>query len=368
MAANMRHTRQAGFTLVEILIALSLATALTLTMFAAITPWINMKHKIDTEHRMGELKDAVATAYRNYAMQVDSQTSTSAVLAIGADPTNPINSTTVTVSTSQQAGGSPLNTCGPNAQANMLLTPYLVDSPAHGIQDGYSQNICIFISDALAQTIEGVTLYYRVIALVSSGQDGRLDAGTGFKADTGVLTLAADGDDVGVLVSGFPIEYALYKETKTRLDRVAEMYSSFFTARFQGNVARDYSIDYFTQCPTALTGTPACAAYDTVGTDTPPPILPTATDGVWASVGNVLAPALGLGPEEQNSAWEINSNFEVANTALTNAADQIFKVQVQTPTLKSVNLPPYTALLRAQIPTPVDVGTSYALKVVSGTY
>jgi hypothetical protein len=223
-------------------------------------------------------------------------------------------------------------------------------------------------------SVEGTLLYYRVIALVSSGQDGRLDSGTAFDPTSGTLTLG--GDDVGVLVSGFPIEYALYKETTARLDRLADMYSSFFTSRFQGNYARDYSIDYFVGCLTAnlvtLNGVTTCSQpydYDAVA------ILPTGTAGSWETVTTALAQALGLGPEEETSAWDLPAagsatanSFMVANQALTNASDQIFNVQVQDPSVKSVNLPPYTALLRAQIPTPSDLAPSYVLKVVSGTY
>jgi len=350
------------------LIALAIGTALTLSMFAAITPWINYKHKIDTEHRMSELKDAVTTAYRNYAMQVDTQISTAAVLAVGPDAATPITSTTPLINGTQTA-------CGPNAQAAVSLLPYLSNMSLNGIVDGYAQNICIYISKPMAPVnVEGTALYYRVVALVSSGQDGRLDTGTSFNATTGALTLG--GDDVGILVSGFPIEYALYKESKARLDRLADMYSSFFTSRFQGNYARDYSIDYFVGCLTAnqvtLNGVTTCSLpydYDSVA------VLPTGTLGSWETVTATLAPALGLGPEEETSAWDLPSggsatanSFMVANQALSNAADETFGVQVQDPTVKSVNLPPYTALLRAQIPTPSDLTPSYVLKVVSGTY
>jgi prepilin-type N-terminal cleavage/methylation domain-containing protein len=371
MAANRKRPLQAGFTLIEILIALAIGTALTLSMFAAITPWINYKHKIDTEHRMAELKDAVTTAYRNYAMQVDTQVSTAAVLAVGPDAATPITSSPPLINGTQTA-------CGPNVQAAISLLPYLSNMSLGGIQDGYAQNICIYISMPLAPVnVEGTSIYYRVVALVSSGQDGRLDPGTGFNPTTGALTLG--GDDVGVLVSGFPIEYALYKESKARLDRLADMYSSFFTSRFQGNYARDYSVDYFVGCATSsstgtlvtLNNVTTCSQpydYDSVA------ILPTGTASSWETVVATLAPALGLGPEEETSAWDLPAtgsananNFMVANQAL-GAADQTFGVQVQDPSVKSVNLPPYTALLRAQIPTPSDFAVSYVLKVVSGTY
>ena len=372
MAVNRKRSLQAGFTLIEILIALAIGTALTLSMFAAITPWINYKHKIDTEHRMAELKDAVTTAYRNYAMQVDTQVSTAAVFAVGPDASSPITSTAPLINGTQTA-------CGPNVQAAVSLLPYLSNMSLNGIQDGYAQNICIYISMPLAPVnVEGTSIYYRVIALVSSGQDGRLDTGTGFNPSTGALTLG--GDDTGILVSGFPIEYALYKESKARLDRLADMYSSFFTSRFQGNSARDYSLDYFVGCATGgsqtgtqvtLNGVTTCSQpydYDSVAT------LPTGTGGSWETVTAALAPALGLGPEEETSAWDLPASgpatansFMVANQAL-GAADQTFGVQVQDPSVKSVNLPPYTALLRVQIPTPSDFPQSYVLKVVSGTY
>jgi hypothetical protein len=178
------------------------------------------------------------------------------------------------------------------------------------------------------------------------------------------------------LINGYQIQYQLYLDTKTRMDRLADLYSSYFTARFQGYPARDYSLDYFAGC----------------GNYTPPqsnPTLPCLFDPVaggsallsnytWADVGGTagaLEAALGLGPEEEFSAWYDNNNapltsIQVANQQLS-GSDIIYNVQPQEPAIKAANganLPPYTALLRVPLPVPSDKGPLYLLKVVTGTY
>ena len=83
-----------------------------------------------------------------------------------------------------------------------------------------------------------------------------------------------------------------------------------------------------------------------------------------------LAPALGIGPQEWVSAWDNTTlnTIQVANQQLTDTSDGSgISVQVLDSS-KSVNLPPYTALLRTQLPSPSDQSAVYSIKVVPGTY
>ena len=357
--------RAAGFTLIEILIALALVTTMTIALYSALAPWIAAKQKQDTEHRLALVTDAVQAAYRDYAMQVDSLGSTVAELAI--DHSNAITLASSTITATGGANGQSF--CAENANAATLLAPYLADSPVRGLRDGQQHNFCFFVSVPQSKTVEGVKLWYRVVAVVSTGSDGKFDSDplTIFDPQTGTLTLAANGDDIGTVVSGYPIQYALYQETKARMNRVADLYAAYFTARFQGNPARDYSIDYFSTCAAPVSGSCASVFYDTAGSGE---TLAQPTGGAWLDVKTALAPALGIGPQEWVSAWDNTTlnTIQVANQQLTDTSDGSgISVQVLDSS-KSVNLPPYTALLRTQLPSPSDQSAVYSIKVVPGTY
>jgi prepilin-type N-terminal cleavage/methylation domain-containing protein len=338
---NRNSRRAAGFTLIEILVALALVTGLTLLMFQTLAPWLNLRQKIDTERRLDQIKSAIVTTYRTNAMGIEARSDATLQLSVGG--------ATQLVTPSPIIGSDPNRSCDQNPQAALALGLFLTDDPQRSLNDGSKQPLCLHISARQTQVREGVTLHYHVIAVVAQGNDGRLGSGTVFDAATGRLTVDPASDDSGILVNGFAIQHELYLETRRRIDRVASLYGSYFTARYLGNPARDYSIDYFVG---------AAAPYDAdAGVNGPLP-----TGALWQPVSTHLA-ALGLGPEEQTSVYESANLIEVANQKLDAGQLTAGTPQVQEPATKGIALPPYTALLRTALP-----GGTHLIRVVPGNY
>lgn len=339
-----QRTREGGFTLVEILVALALVTGLTLMMFHAVAPWMNLRQKIETERRLEQVQNALATAYRVNAMQVEGQAG--AVLRLThAGTTRDVLPSILT----GEPGGQQ---CEPNELVAEALAPYVTDDANRSFTDGAKMPLCLFISTRTSQVREGVVLYYHVAAIVAVGSDGVLGATTSL-SDDGVLKIDPNSDDIGVVVNGFTIQYDLYQETRRRIERVADIYGAYFTARYLGNPARDYSIDYFV-------ASDAETYYDVAAAGSGPQ----PTGSMWVPVSTALA-SLGLGPDEHMSAYESSNEIEVANQALDPSL-VIGGVQVQEPATKAgLALPPYTALLRTRLPGPSD---TYLLRVVPGNY
>ena len=341
---NSLRSRSGGFTLVEILVALALVTGLTLMMFQAVSPWMSLRQKIETERRLDQVRSALETAYSVNAMQIEGQSG--AVLRLThAGTTRDVVASTLT-------GASGSRRCDPNQVAAEALAPYVADDVNRSLTDGSKAPLCLFITSRTSQDREGVPIYYHVAAIVALGNDGVLGATTALGSD-GVLTIHPGSDDLGVVVNGFTVQYDLYKETRRRVERVADLYGSYFTARYLGNPARDYSIDYFV-------ASNAQTYYDGAAAGTGPQ----PTGSMWMPVSQALA-NLGLGPDEKVSAYESSNAIEVANQAL-DSAHIIAGVQVQEPATKAgLALPPYTALLRARLPGPSN---TYLLRVVPGNY
>ena len=72
-ASRNLRSRAGGFTLIEILVALALVTGLTLMMFQAVAPWMNLRQKTETERRLEQVQSALEMAYRVNAMQIEGQ-------------------------------------------------------------------------------------------------------------------------------------------------------------------------------------------------------------------------------------------------------------------------------------------------------
>lgn len=335
-------SKSAGFTLVEILIGLALVTILTMMMFQAVSPWMNLRQKIETERRLEDVKDAIEMAYRVNAMDIESRSTADLRITTGGIPA------TVAPSTETNVAGE--RRCDAHLTAPSALAPYLKDDANRSLTDGSRQPLCLFITPRLSQTREGVTIYYHVAAVVSPGNDGVISPTTNLNATTGVLTIGAGSDDIGVVINGFGIQYELFKDTQRRIERVADVYGAYFTARYLGNPSRDYSTDYFVAAAAPFDSNPGAAALPTGAT--------------WMTVNSRLL-NLGLGPNEQVTPYESSNDIEIANQKLDDA-QVIFGVQVQEPATKSgLALPPYTALLRARLPGPDG---TYLLRVVPGNY
>jgi prepilin-type N-terminal cleavage/methylation domain-containing protein len=327
---------QRGFSLIEILITMALVSVLSVIALNALTPWLTFKQALDTDRKLQDLRQGLQAAYDANAMTVDVNTSNTAVLLGGAGTTGLSHDTAA-------AGAS----CNSQADALSSMSNFLTESGEVAARDGFASPVCFFITPRLQRDVEGVRIYYHTIAIVSTGQDGVLDGGTSFSQTTGQLTLG--GDDRGVVINGYSLEYAKYRDTLDRMNRIAALYENYFTTRFANTADRDVTRNYF---------------YNGSGTNGDANGTISATSGWTATLGMFGTP-LGVGRSEATSAFESNNAIEVANNT------ESVTVRGQTTTVRSPAslgtgaTPPYTAILRARLPGPAD---SYVVRVVVGNY
>lgn len=313
-------TRQRGFTLVEALVALALITVISLIVIGALTPWLGLKQKVDTERKLQDLKQGLTAYYDDNAMAIEAQGSG----LLGPFVTSAVN-----------AEGS----CVEQQAAFSAAASKFSEAPQQIMKDGYANPWCILVSPPFSAMRDGTLLWYRNIAVVSTGRDGRIDVGTGLDAQG---NLRNNGDDVGVIVSGYDIQANKLKEARRRMSRIADMYETYFTTRFIAYADRDISRYYFS------------TAYDTSGN------VPS-TNGAWQPASTTLA-SLGVAGVDAVSPWESANAIEVGNHN-----EQVSGLQVKSPATTGTGNLPFTALLRTRLPAPAGQAL-YATQVVVGNY
>lgn len=305
---------QAGFTMVEIVAALAVVSVISLTLMGALGPWMNLKQKLDTDRRMQDLKNGITAVYESDAMAIEAQPGYNFKLFVN-------------------------NGCADQLAAYQNIGSRFSESAEQISRDGYGTPWCVVSGNILSTVKDGVTLYYRNISFISLGANGVLDAGSYGKGD-GTVVLA--GDDRAITISGLAIQTEKLKETLRRLNRVGQMYETYFTTRYLGNFSRDISIYYFS------------SSYDASG------LVPN-TGGGWADVSTALA-GIGVSSTDSVTPWEIDNKIQVGNQSETQSGNS-----VRSPATTGTGTLPYTALLRARVPSPTGA-PSYAVQAVIGNY
>jgi hypothetical protein len=190
------------------------------------------------------------------------------------------------------------------------------------------------ISGPLRELRDGVPLWFRSVAAVSTGPDGALDPATVMAAD-GSVTLG--GDDLATVVNGREIQAVKLKETLRRLNRVAQFYETYFTARYLSYPDRDITRYYFRDGAVVSTGTG------------------------WMPASSLLG-AVGIGGSETFTPWESSNTIQI-----NNHSGSVGGVTVRSLATSGTGVLPYTALLRARVPAPAGA-TEYAIQVAVGNY
>lgn len=318
MAIKSRQASR-GFTLPEVLITMALIAVISLVVMGSLEPWIGFKQKLDTERRLQDVKNGLSSVYDGNAMAVESQAANRFMDFITSTPV---------------AGPDGAIRCESQVAAFQKHTEVFSESPSQVSQDGYANPWCFMISAPLSETRDGVPLWYRNVAVVSTGANGSLEAGTQMAADG---TLTVDGDDLAVTITGREIQAAKLRETLRRLNRVAQFYESYFTARYLSYADRDITRYYFADGPVVSTA------------------------DAWTPSRLLLAP-VGLGGAETVTPWEARNDIEVNNFNQT-----INGVTVRSPATSGTGVLPYTALLRARVPAPSGVD-AFAVQTAVGNY
>lgn len=223
----LRNQNQLGFTLLEMMLAIGLASLLIVLISNAMASSLTFYSKIETDSRLKDLRTALTTAYNDNAMTVDSNTS--AVFTTSAGTLSPLAPTVN-------------NLCLGTTTTFLAIARYLSTSASDIWHDGFGRGFCIYVTPRQTATVNGVNFNYHALAIVSAGVDGAMDPSTTLSA-VGELTLG--GDDKGILIDGRSLMWDKVSQTWLALNRTADAYQTYFSTRYLANTTRDISIDYF---------------------------------------------------------------------------------------------------------------------------
>ena len=317
-----------GFSLIEILVAISLMAIMTVAVAPQLKYLINFQAAADTQNRLSELQSGFSTAYLANMTQIEADAN--AEINFGA------------------AGIMSPATVAPGARCSAVAANFIPWSQYTGhaagslVNDGYGAPLCILVNPQSAVLLNGINLYYHTVAFISTGPNNVLDNGTALDA-LGNLTLA--GDDAGVLFDGRAFSVAKYNLTADKMKVVAQALEQYYVARYQSDPSRSSSIDYWSNGA----GSPYPTRWDS--TNNPPPPAPppwgnlinytTSASPVYITgTAPDLSAALSLSKDDVTDGYGNIINFENASQ------------NVRSPDNGNGNLaiPPYTALLSTTLP------------------
>ena len=304
----LRKRRQGGFTLVEIVVAVTLLALLTSMLFTYFEPWVRYKAKLDTERELAAIAQALEAAYRDNAFGIDN-----IVGAVVQLPSGNIDAAARATDTTFAA-----------------LLNYSTISPAEMARDGYGKPYTVFVSRRLMRQVAGTSLYYHVVAIVSSGMREGAAQST-FDPATGTLTL--DAVETGVVVDGFRIQREHYLLTLAKIKTLAGAYTTYFQSRYLNDTSRSIGVNYFANRDP---GGNVSGTWDRGGA-----VLNSATVANPATVTAVnLAAVLGVSTNDVTTGYGRPIYIDNASDAVRNPNN----------TAASMRAAPYTARLWAELP------------------
>ena len=318
---SARPCGQNGFTLLEMAIALVLMSMASVLVAGSFEPWLAYRQENLTDVRMQTLAAAIAAAYLSDPRREEGDNAAELALRGGIlGDRMAVDGRTVAILDARRASGG-----------------------VHDGEDGFNRPFAILVSPRQTRQFDGVALSYHVVAVVSGGRNGHIEAATRLDPASGLLSLA--GDDRGIVVDGFAIERALAEESLTRLQRVADAYQAYFRLRFLSDVRRDVAVDYFAS---ACDGSAYADRWDAAGTDAMPSGCSEGVELVEASTR-----LLGLSDRDRLDAWGQPVRIDNASVAVRHPDN---------PDL-AMTLPPYSARVFTVLPgggqLPVGVLGSY---------
>lgn len=327
-----RINKQKGFSLIEIIIALSLLLILISATQPIIGRLIDFRANILTDTNVNVLGEAVEEWYSENAWEFGQITDSSIPLPNGDTMTN--NSGTRTDGwerLAQKYAGS-----------------------TNFTQDGYNHGYRVFVSAPLTQDYRGVQVPYHVIALVSSGGLGESIndemisvVNSAFDQGTGSITVN-DNESV-YIINGFSIQKEMVDTSIERLNRVARSYENFYRLQFLSQ-EREPAINYFARNGGNVRWDISSPVVAQCGgsTDT---ILSNSQLGHNINSYGLLN-AIGISSEAAQSVW--GEDFRLLNCGTTSSvrvrgANRTFSARTPSSPAGD-NTPPYSAILGFHLP------------------
>lgn len=312
---------QKGFSLIEILVAVTLMSIMTVAVAPQLKYMLNFESGADTKNKLSELSSGFATAYLANIAQIEQ------------DPNAEINfgSAGIMHPATTTAGGR----CTATSANFLPWSEYSGQAPATMVKDGYGAPICILINPQSSVMVNGVTLYYHTVAFVSAGPNNVFDNGTALSA-TGTLTLG--NDDTGVLFDGRAFSVEKYNTTADKMKIIASALEQYYVTRYQSDPSRSSSIDYWSN-GAGLTAT-AAARWDSSNPGNVIDYTPAATPMYSTGASTELSVALSLSKADVTDGFGSIINFENASP------------YVRSPANSNANqsIPPYTSLISTTLP------------------
>lgn len=305
--------QQGGFSLVEMMFAVALASILIMAMQQATAPAMAFMGKRDTQNQINDLRAALEQAYIDHAQTIDAEAE--AVFTTAQGTISP-----VTPNAERR--------CDPATTTFDPIARYLPSSAAASSRDGHGQGVCVFITERINALYAGVAFQYHAIAVISAGFDGAIDVNTELSAD-GVLRLG--GDDKGIVVDGRLIVSNQITQAQQQLDRVGTALSDYFYTRYQSNPARDMAVYYFANRNRT---NQVSGSFDSTG-------IVASTSGVARPITDFdNHTQLGLSVSDVTDPWGQVLRFDNSSNTVRNPES----------TGAGMRTPPYTARVSTQLP------------------
>lgn len=327
-----RINKQKGFSLMEIIIALSLLLVLISATQPIIGRLIDFRANILTDTNINVLGKAVEEWYSENAWDFGQVTNSSIPLP---------------------GGGNMTNNSGTRTDGWERLAQRYAGS-INFTQDGYNHGYRVFVSNPLTQEYRGVRVPYHVIALVSSSGEGESIGNemvsvvnSNFNQETGAITV--NNNESVYIINGFSIQKEIVDTSIERLNRVARSYENFYRLQFLSQ-EREPAINYFARNgsnPRWDMYSPVVAMCGGSG-DT---ILGNNQLGHDINTYGLLN-AIGISSEAAQSVW--GENFRLLNCGSTSSvrvrgANRTFSARTPSSPAGN-NTPPYSAILGFHLP------------------
>lgn len=312
-----------GFTLVELLVAISIIIAFSAYFMRDFGSVIDYKARLDTENKLKAWRKGVESVYLSNASTIDNDPLSKLVL---------LNTTQILPTAINAAN----RRCSLPAATALPFANRAGYSSSDLNTDGHKSSFCLLITPRLSDNINGTALFYHSVAIVSPGSNGRIETTTSLDPLTGNLIIDPASDDVGILFDGRRFAADRYDKTIAAMNRAVQAYSTYYSARYQSDSSRSLSTDYFScgvdsSCPSTQ------ARWDQAGEMISTCAAPLA---MVQATGVSPHAVLGLSTIDVTDGW---GNLFVMDNC-TNA------VRSPNNTIAIRKNPPYTATISATLP------------------
>lgn len=335
--------RNSGFSLIELLIAMSIVVVILGLTYPLITDITRFKENVETKNNIKFVSDGIRKWYEKESFNIDLNSNSGLYMP---DGTYSLNNSSVQGDKWQKL----LSGVGVN-ESRMI--------------DGFGRNFKFFVSQRLSYAHDGILIPYRIIAIVSSGThdrsaDGSSVINSSFDPSTGDLTVASG--EVSEVINGLDIQLRKFEESKEKLQVLSDLYSQYYWSRYRSS-ANEPAIDYFAKNGTDVRwDSKADSVYAVESTCGKPNGTLNGVTILGTSLKNSkMNTALILSDSVITDAY--NREFRILNCGTTSnmrVGGGSYSLSVRDPSVGN-GLPPYTAALGFTLPN----SESYILTVAS---